>query len=141
MELSPKSQRDFVCAELVEFVAEKMAYGFQKAALRRVLEAQLEMHISTSVYEKLRKRARQLLIDQAANPITHGQNAIQIIYGIIQDPDTTAITRLKAAERLLDVSQQSTGTTSPEDRAAQLKEILNKIDESTSITDDDDSME
>jgi hypothetical protein len=127
--------------ELVEMVANMMAHGWHKHALKRQLEQDLGLpigSISIPLYESLRTRARVLLADnmKLSMPGLY-QQFLEVLFEIIRNPKTFAQSKIAAmqeAERILSLS--SVGSDSQPER---IRNMLKSMESSVAEEDEDGS--
>jgi hypothetical protein len=136
------------CDELVEMVANLMAHGWHKHALKRQLEQDLGMPIGSigmEVYESLRNRARDLLANNLKTMSMSGlyQQFMEVLLEIIRNPKTSSLSKINAmqeAERIL--SMTNTGSDSQPERVRNmLKSMESSLSEEKEDADADSTVE
>jgi hypothetical protein len=123
--------------ELVEMVANLMAHGWHKHALKRQLEQDLGLPIGSinmAVYESLRNRARDLLANnmKLTMPAMY-QQFIEVLFEIIRNPKTSSLSKINAmqeVERIL-----ARGAAGSDTQSERIRNMLKSMDQSVSEDD------
>lgn len=130
---------------VVEYVAERMALGVKKFALKTEVEELLEQRIDIHDYHKLRLKARALLTEQGRQTNDERRdNAISIYESILADEETTARNKLLALTGLNDmmgIGAKFTNTSGTvEEKAEAIRQFLRETDEVSQEADSDRSV-
>lgn len=126
--------RSVTAAEVVEEVAECMARRMRKGQIKDHIRTMLNATISSSTFEELFRRARQLLADRAAISKTD-QIALSIMFWEqqIADPDISDALRQRAQRELQDLigigGQFDIGNRSAENAARAIREAVSAMNE------------
>lgn len=132
--------RTVVVDLLIEYVADRMAAGAHKHALKREMEEKFKQSISIASYERLRNKARTLIRERSKfSKEDHKGDALSFYKSIASDVNEPASVRLRAMQRMdeimgIDASMTNDGE---QIRAEEAREMLRQIDEDV---DDEESL-
>ena len=125
-------QKTIHTEEVVEYVADLMSRRIPKHALKKLLEKELGTEISIQAYERLRKDARKLMINNSGRSYDeHRGTAVAFYESIIADEDSAFRDKLTAQTRLdniLGLEKQFTPF-SAQQLAEEAKKCLAEIDD------------
>lgn len=116
--------------ELVEFVAEALAAGWKKHALKSRLETELGMSIHIATYETLLRRARELLLATTkVGRDEHLAESLEFYRSITRDPHAKQSDKINARKQIdkiigLEVIRFEANN---EDLAAKLRQTLQEM--------------
>ena len=117
---------------VIEYVAGCMARGVKKYALKADIESICKRKCDSSIYEKLRRKAREVIREDANKEISDFRdNAIGTLQEIVADENTAAKDKILAQKELnniLGIGHQFKQIESTEGKAKKLRDFLKATD-------------
>jgi len=122
-----------VVDEVIEFCAELMSSGKRKFEIKREIEAIFGHRISADSYEKIRRRARALILAKAAmSKDEHFAQCLNALYDIAADMDARPGVRIKAINSVAELvgigGKFSHDGVGAEEKAKQIRSFADEAD-------------